>query len=233
LREAGIRVGQHNYGADWLIDGPPKPSDPTPEEPQAWEAHRHVWREQLRWVERKLEEWCRLDHVPMWWEKDDGSLEPLDLRRRITGRLPKLCCPASFVEFPLLTERGNEQIKRQFAVWVSEPKLIDELAGHLPPSTGDRLPEAERSAAPTPTPRTAAPAPAPLRRGPKRGMIDRYSALDRALFSEIETLRRQGRSPTEAAQQLFSGGKIAGGGSARTKVRRLVAAYLREKDSDT
>jgi hypothetical protein len=79
----------------------------------------------------------------MCWETSAGSRKKLDLRQRVNGRFPKLCCPASFVEFPLLTERGNEQIKRQFAVWVSEPKLIDVLAGHLPAAAGERPPDAK------------------------------------------------------------------------------------------
>jgi hypothetical protein len=74
------------------------------------------------------------------------------------------------------------------------------------------------------------------RKGPAPGTVDRYGAADRALYSELKRLMREGRSATAAARQLADDGKVAGVGSPESRTRRLANRYLaesRKHDADT
>jgi hypothetical protein len=88
-------------------------------------------------------------------------------------------------------------------------------------------PSAGPKAAPSPV--GASPS-AKARRGPTKGSIDRYGEADRALFPELEQVRREHHlSPTEAALRLAEGkieGKVVlGNGSPLSRAKRLVMRY--------
>jgi hypothetical protein len=66
------------------------------------------------------------------------------------------------------------------------------------------------------------------RRGPVPGKVSRFGDSDRALFSEIEWIMKQGNSVTEAARELDSKGRVKGRGGSESRVRRLAKVYLKE-----
>ncbi len=62
------------------------------------------------------------------------------------------------------------------------------------------------------------------RRGPKAA---RFGQADRNLFPEIERIMRERHvSPTEAALELVHLGKVAGGGTALSRTKRLANRFL-------
>jgi len=70
-------------------------------------------------------------------------------------------------------------------------------------------------------------------RGPKRGEVDRYGELDRALFPEMEQLTRDGRMSVHAAAlQLVTEGKVRGNTNMvkpESMAKRLAAEFRKEK----
>jgi hypothetical protein len=67
------------------------------------------------------------------------------------------------------------------------------------------------------------------RRGPVAGKLSRFGNSDRALFSEIERIMKQGsKSVTEAVRELDYEGKVNGRGSSEARVRRLAKLYRKE-----
>ena len=66
------------------------------------------------------------------------------------------------------------------------------------------------------------------RRGPVAGKLSRFGENDRALFSEIERIMKQGKSVTEAARELDYEGKVNGRGTPESRVRRLAKLYRKE-----
>jgi hypothetical protein len=73
------------------------------------------------------------------------------------------------------------------------------------------------------------------RRGPIKGIVDRYSHNDRALFMEVDRLMRpadasQSRlSLTAACNQLANDGRISGAGTSASKAWRLRQRYTKER----
>jgi hypothetical protein len=64
------------------------------------------------------------------------------------------------------------------------------------------------------------------RPGPKPGTLRRYDDADRALFSDLERLVKDGGlSKTAAAKRLAELGRIAGSGTVDSKARRLLKLY--------
>jgi hypothetical protein len=67
------------------------------------------------------------------------------------------------------------------------------------------------------------------RRGPVAGKLSRFGESDRALFSEIERIMKEGsKSATEAARELDCEGKVNGRGTPESRVRRLAKLYQKE-----
>lgn len=90
------------------------------------------------------------------------------------------------------------------------------------------LPKTNSAAAPPVWQVVAAPSPPRRRKGPAPGTVDRYGASDRALYPELKRLiEKECMSPTAAARQLASDGKVAGvNTSVDSKARRLANRYL-------
>jgi hypothetical protein len=66
------------------------------------------------------------------------------------------------------------------------------------------------------------------RSGPAPGTTERYANSDRELYSEIKILLEGGRTVTAACQYLAENGRIAGGGTAESRARRLQKRFPRE-----
>jgi hypothetical protein len=70
------------------------------------------------------------------------------------------------------------------------------------------------------------------RRGPAPGALDRYSAADRKLYTEVERIMRDEKlSVSAAALRLAEDGKLAGTGTStpQSRARRLAERYRRER----
>jgi hypothetical protein len=70
------------------------------------------------------------------------------------------------------------------------------------------------------------------RRGPAPNTVDRYGETDRALFAELDNIRREsGKSLTAAALQLAEAKRVNGAGTAKSRATRLVRRYNAEGGS--
>jgi hypothetical protein len=64
------------------------------------------------------------------------------------------------------------------------------------------------------------------RRGPIAGKISRFGESDKALFSKIERIMKEGsKSVIEAARELDCEGRVGGRGTSESRVRRLAKIY--------
>jgi hypothetical protein len=88
------------------------------------------------------------------------------------------------------------------------------------------------------------PAPSPIgglptvkrRRGPAKGSIDRYGEADRALFPELERIRREKHFSLSAAAQKLAEGEIEGkgvlgSGTPLSRAKRLVRRYNADRET--
>jgi hypothetical protein len=67
------------------------------------------------------------------------------------------------------------------------------------------------------------------RRGPAPGSVDRYGDSDRALYSEIDQIKREKQKSTYAAAlELAYEGKVAGKGTKDNCARRLASRYSKD-----
>jgi hypothetical protein len=108
--------------------------------------------------------------------------------------------------------------------------------GVIPRETEGRGLQQQRAGPmPAPSP-TGAPLTSKRRRGPAKGGIDRYGEADRALFPELERIRRKHHlSLTAAAEKLaqgdIEGEHVLGHGSPLSRAKRLVKRYNADRET--